>query len=70
VTEPQQPTKISRTGHLSNNDAVREAARAEATGLALRELGYIEGQNLATEYGEVKRDRDLELAADLVRLKV
>src|SRR5262249_20640715 len=39
---------------------------------SLRELGYIEGQNLATEfrYTEGKRDRLPELAADLVRLKV
>jgi putative ABC transport system substrate-binding protein len=41
--------------------------------LALRELGYIEGQNIAIEYryaGEGKLDRFPELAADLVRLKV
>jgi putative ABC transport system substrate-binding protein len=40
--------------------------------LALRELGYIEGQNIAIEYryAELKRDRYPELAAELVRLKV
>ena len=40
--------------------------------MALRELGYIEGQNIATEYryAEGKRDRYAELAAELVRLKV
>jgi putative ABC transport system substrate-binding protein len=40
--------------------------------VALRELGYIEGQNIAIEYryGEGKRDRASELVADLVRLKV
>jgi len=40
--------------------------------LALRERGYIEGQNIATEYryGEGKQDRYPELAAELVRLKV
>ena len=40
--------------------------------MALRELGYTEGQNIAPEYryAEGKRDRDLELAAELVRLKV
>jgi len=40
--------------------------------LALRELGYIEGQNIATEYryAEGKRDRYPELTAELVRLKV
>src|SRR5262249_31258209 len=37
-----------------------------------RELGYIEGQNIAIEYryAEGKRDRNFELAAELVRLKV
>ena len=40
--------------------------------MALRERGYIEGQNIATEYryGEGKQDRYPELAAELVRLKV
>src|SRR5262249_4553333 len=40
--------------------------------LALRELGYIEGQNIAIEYryAEGKLDRAPELAAELVRLKV
>jgi putative ABC transport system substrate-binding protein len=38
----------------------------------LRDLGYIEGQNITTEYrySEGKRDRAPELAAELVRLKV
>ena len=40
--------------------------------MAPRELGHIEGQNIAMEYryGEGKRDRDLELGAELARLKV
>ena len=44
----------------------------EAIRLALRELGYIEGQNIAFEYryAEGKLDRFPELAAELVRLKV
>ena len=39
---------------------------------SLRELGYIEGQNIATEYryAEGKPERQPELAAELVRLKV
>jgi putative ABC transport system substrate-binding protein len=48
------------------------SARAEAIRQRLRELGYIEGQNIAFEYryAEGKTDRLPELAAQLVRLKV
>jgi len=48
------------------------APRAEGIRLALRELGYIEGQNIAIEYryAEGRPDRAPELAAELVRLKV
>ena len=55
-----------------DGDPASESARSEAIRLALRELGYIEGQNIAIEYRytEGKRDRLPELAAELVRLKV
>ena len=72
VAEAQQPKKVPRIGYLSGVDPAREAVRAEAIRLALRELGYVEGQNIAIEYryAEGKRDRFPELAAELVRLKV
>src|SRR5262245_22442603 len=72
VTEAQQPAKITRIGYLSNVDAATDSAGSEGIRLALRELGYIEGQNIAIEYrySEGKRDRAPELAAELVRLKV
>ena len=68
----QQPKKVPRIGYLSPVDPASDSARAEAIRLALRERGYIEGQNIATEYryGEGKLDRLPELAAELVRLKV
>jgi putative ABC transport system substrate-binding protein len=68
----QQPKKVPRIGYLSNRDPASESARAEAIRLALRELGYIEGQNIASEYryAEAKLDRLPALAAELVRLKV
>jgi ABC-type uncharacterized transport system substrate-binding protein len=68
----QQPKKVPRIGYLSNNDPAGESARAEAIRLALRDLGYIEGQNIAIEYryAEGKLDRYHKLAAELVRLKV
>jgi putative ABC transport system substrate-binding protein len=70
--EAQQPAKVPRIGYLSSVDAVRESIRTEAVRLALRELGHIEGQNIATDYryAEGKTDRYSELAAELVRLKV
>jgi putative tryptophan/tyrosine transport system substrate-binding protein len=72
VAEAQQPKKVPRLGYLSAFDPAGESARAEGIRLALRELGYIEGQNIATEYRymEGKRERAPELAAELVRLKV
>jgi putative ABC transport system substrate-binding protein len=68
----QQPKKILRIGYLSSFDPAGESARAEGIRLALRERGYIEGQNITIEYryAEGKRDRAPELAAELVRLKV
>ena len=48
--EAQQPTKVPRIGYLSNTDAATDSSRAEGIRLALRELGYIEGQNIAVEY--------------------
>jgi hypothetical protein len=70
--ESQQPKNVPRIGYLAQNDAATNSARAEAIRAALREGGYMEGQNIAFEYryGEGKRDRLPELAAELVRLKV
>ena len=70
--EAQQPKKVYRIGYLSSQDSAGEAARAEAIRRALREFGYIEGQNIVTEYryAEGKIDRYSELAAELVRLRV
>jgi putative ABC transport system substrate-binding protein len=70
--QAQQAKKITRIGYLSTTDPSRDSSRSEAIRLALRELGYIEGQNIAFEYryAEGKADRYPELAAELVRLKV
>jgi len=50
VAQAQQPKNVPRIGYLSNTDSARESARADGIRLALRELGYIEGQNIAIEY--------------------
>jgi putative tryptophan/tyrosine transport system substrate-binding protein len=72
AAEAQQPKKVHRIGYLSTLEPARESTRSETIRQALRELGYIEGQNIASEYryGEGKPDRYPELAAELVRLKV
>ncbi len=72
LAEAQQPKKVFRIGYLSAVDAARESARSEAIRLALRELGYIDGQNIGIEYRYAagKVDPVPELAAELVRLKV
>ena len=56
--EAQQPKKVPRIGYLSSTDAARESTRAEAIRLALRERGYIEGQNIAIEYRYTEGKRD------------
>jgi putative ABC transport system substrate-binding protein len=68
----QQPKKIPRIGYLSALDPATESTRSEAIRQALREHGYVDGQNIAIEYRytESKPDRAPELAAELVRLKV
>jgi putative ABC transport system substrate-binding protein len=70
--EAQHATKITRIGFLTAGDAARQFTPSEAIRLALRELGYIEGQNIAIDYryAEGNLDRAPQLAAELVRLKV
>jgi putative ABC transport system substrate-binding protein len=72
VASAQQPKKVHRIGYLASRDAATESTRSEGIRLALRELGYIEGQNIAFEYryGEGKQDQYPKLAVELVRLKV
>jgi len=72
IAQAQQPVRTPRIGYLSPINRTSESARSEAIRQALRELGYIEGQNIATEYryAEGKGNRYPELAAELVRLKV
>jgi putative ABC transport system substrate-binding protein len=67
----QHPKKLIRIGYLVSSDAATAAVSIEGIRLALRELGYIEGQNIAIEYryAQGEDDRSSELAAELVRLK-
>jgi ABC-type uncharacterized transport system substrate-binding protein len=68
-----QPTgKVYRIGVLINSSASVYAKRTEALRQGLRDLGYVEGTNIALEYrwSEGNQDRLPELARELVRGKV
>lgn len=70
--EAQQPKKITRIGYLVAADSATDSARSEAVRVALRELGYVEGQNVVSDYRYAagKRDRYPELVSELLRLNV
>ena len=70
--EAQQPKKMARIGYLSAIDAATESIRIEAIRLALRELGYVEGQTIDTHYryADGNHAQVSKLAEELVRLKV
>ena len=67
--EAQQPTKVRKIGFLSQTGAF--SANIEAFRQGMRELGYIEGQNIVIEFRSGERGSQLtELATELVRQKV
>jgi len=73
LARAQQPTKVPRIGWLEISSQNPEALRLiEKFRQGLRELGWVEGQNVAFEYryAEGKTERLPGLAAELVRLKV
>ncbi len=72
AAEAQQPSRVPRIGYLEFGTAAPGAPLLEAFRQGLRDLGWVEGQNIAIEirYAEGKRDQLPELAAELVRRKV
>ena len=68
----QQPGKIPRIGYLTAATPSGMKPRTDAFRLGLRELGYVEGNNIILEwrYAEGKSDRLSALIAELVQLKV
>jgi ABC-type uncharacterized transport system substrate-binding protein len=72
VAEAQQPGKMPRIGFLASGSPYSFASQTEAFRLGLRELGYVEGQNIGIEYrdAEGRQERFPDLLAELVRLKV
>jgi len=67
----QQAPRVYRVGFLGSTSASGYAEQLEAFRGGLRDLGYVEGQNLVIEFrwAEAKNERLPELAAELVRLK-
>ncbi len=68
ATVAQPAGKVARIGRLEQSSSGTDAAFRQG----LRELGYVEGQNIVIEYryAEGKAERLPELAAELVGLKV
>jgi putative tryptophan/tyrosine transport system substrate-binding protein len=73
VAAAQQPTKVHRIGRLSPGlPPSQPSPSMEAFRQGLRDLGYVEGQNLIIEWrwAEGREERLPDLAAELVRLQV
>src|SRR5262245_41194865 len=72
ATEAQQAGKVYRIGYLSYSSSAGNPHLLEAFREGLRELGWVEGQNITidTRFAEGRSDAVSVLAAELVRLKV
>ena len=72
AADAQQAGKVARIGYVGVSSASAVPHADEAFRHGLRDLGYVEGQNIAIEYrwAEGQLDRLPDLAAELVRLKV
>src|SRR6202162_819452 len=68
----QQVAKVYRIGILETRPAAQNAANFDALRKGLRDLGYVEGQNLVIEYrsADGRAERFPDLASELVSLKV
>ena len=67
----QQPVKVARIGFLGLGPAAAQSSRVKALRAGLRDLGYIEGKNVAIEFRWAETVQQLpELAAELVRMNV
>src|SRR5262245_32262862 len=72
AAEAQQAGKIARIGFLSPATFTSNAHIVEAFRQGLRDLGYVEGQNLVIEYrwANGRGERLPDFAAELINLKV
>ena len=67
----QQTGKVSRIGYLGASSASLERRDLDAFRQTLRDLGYVEGENITIEYRWAEGDDSqfLGLAFDLIELK-
>ena len=71
AAEAQQAGKVHQIGYLISGSPASWANRVEALRMGLRDLGYVEGKNIAIVFRPAEAgERLAEVAADLVRLKV
>mgnify|MGYP001568906791 FL=1 len=72
ATQAQQAGKVHRIGFLGNSTAALEANLVGPFREGLRDLGYVEGQNILIEYrwADGKYERFPALIAELIALKV
>jgi len=72
AAEAQPAQKVHRIGFLGNSTAALETNLVGPFREGLRELGYVEGQNIVVEYrwAEGKYERFPVLIAELIALKV
>jgi putative ABC transport system substrate-binding protein len=70
--QAQQAAKVWKIGVLVSTSRALNATREDSLWQGLRQLGYVEGKNVAMEYryADGQLDRLPQLAADLVGLKV
>ena len=72
IAQAQQPKKVPRIGMLMSSSASTQRSRLNDFRNGLRELGYVERQNILIEYryANGKLDQLPALAAELVGLNV
>jgi putative tryptophan/tyrosine transport system substrate-binding protein len=72
IAKAQQPKKVSRIGFIGASSAATSAQNLEAFRQGLRDLHYIEGENMAIEvrWAERSAQRFPQLIAELIGLKV
>ena len=67
----QRPTKIAHIGFLGLGPSAAQSRRVKALRAGLRDLGFVEGKNIAIEFRWAETVEQLpELAAELVRMNV